>query len=350
VTPANQQRVEKVSDTGPATLMAEALAIRELGATVLSATNIGTHAIDYGLHGWPVFPCRAKVPAISSPHAGGSRGRAHRECGGRCGRPGHGVLDATTDPALIAMWWGDKYVGLNIGGRVPESMVMIDIDPYKSGLESLAALEKNFDKLPATLTDFSGRGDGGIHYWFRRPAGKLTDRRLGDGIDIKTSTGYAILPPSLHPLTNKPYIRIEAPVAAPPVWLIDLLQVGESARPWTPRAPHQRESGLEVFGGSIADEFSANASWVDVLGPHGWRCPDADPDADGARWLHPTHTSSCSATIRHGCLFVYSPNTPFETTESGDPNGYTKFRAHAVLDHHGDLSAAARALSGLGVV
>ena len=36
--------------------------------------------------------------------------------------------------------------------------------------------------------------------------------------------------------------------------------------------------------------------------------------------------------------------TPFEVTESGNRHGYTKFRAHAVLNHRGDMSAAARAL------
>jgi hypothetical protein len=30
-------------------------------------------------------------------------------------------------------------------------------------------------------------------------------------------------------------------------------------------------------------------------------------------------------------------------TEPGKPRGYTKFRAYAVLNHQGDLSAAARA-------
>jgi hypothetical protein len=43
-------------------------------------------------------------------------------------------------------------------------------------------------------------------------------------------------------------------------------------------------------------------------------------------------------------LFVYSPNTPFDPTEPGDPHGYTKFRAYAVLDYNGDLKAAAKAL------
>jgi hypothetical protein len=78
--------------------------------------------------------------------------------------------------------------------------------------------------------------------------------------------------------------------------------------------------------------------------PHGWECLSPNPDGDGAKWLHPTATSACSATIRNNCLFVYSPNTPFAVTESRDPKGYTKFRAHAVLNHDGDMSAAARAL------
>ncbi len=43
--------------------------------------------------------------------------------------------------------------------------------------------------------------------------------------------------------------------------------------------------------------------------------------------------------MRHGCLFVYSPNTPFEVTETECPHGVTRFRALAILDHDGDLSA-----------
>jgi hypothetical protein len=83
--------------------------------------------------------------------------------------------------------------------------------------------------------------------------------------------------------------------------------------------------------------------------PHGWSCLDADPGSDGARWAHPTATAKWSATVKHGCLFVYSTNTPFDITEPGYPKGYTKFRAYAVLDHGGDLSAAARALAGKAV-
>ena len=81
------------------------------------------------------------------------------------------------------------------------------------------------------------------------------------------------------------------------------------------------------------------------MAPHSWRCIDADPDADGARWLHPTAHVGVLSHRAHGCLFVWSTSTVFDLSEPGYPQGYTKFRAFAVLEHNGDMSAAARALS-----
>jgi hypothetical protein len=121
-------------------LIAEAHAIRELGATVLDATDIGTYAVEYAVNNWAVFPLNGKIPAIPNPHPKWSRER--QTCKGECGLQGHGVLDATTDIATIAAWWGGRYAGCNIGGRVPESMFVIDVDPRHGGLESLAALEE----------------------------------------------------------------------------------------------------------------------------------------------------------------------------------------------------------------
>jgi hypothetical protein len=102
---------------------------------------------------------------------------------------------------------------------------------------------------------------------------------------------------------------------------------------------------LKANGHMFADEYCASASWADILVPHGWQCRDHSGDADGSRWLHPRATSPCSATVRHGCLFVWSTNTPFEVSEPSNPRGYTRFRALSVLNHSGDMSAAARALA-----
>jgi hypothetical protein len=317
----------------------EATAIRELPAGVIDATDIGTYAIEAAVRNYQVFPLRGKTPAIPNPHPRGSRER--QTCKGECGLPGHGVLDATTDIDKVRQWWGVTYVGANIGVRVPASMLVLDIDPRNGGLESKAALERDHGPLPETLTTISGREDGGVHLFYRRPPGKLSATRLGPGIDIKTSSGYVAWAPSIHPDTRRPYKRIDRPLTAPPDWLAGLL------RP-EPVAPQRFPSPSRSFTGpSVADGFAATTSWSEILTPHGWRCVDADPDANGARWLHPSHTSPCSATVRNECLFVYSTSTPFDVTEPGNPRGYTRFRAYAVLNHGGDMSAAARALKGV---
>lgn len=304
-------------------LQPEAAALSMLpGAELLSSTDIGVYALELAVAGWAVFPLRGKIPAI---------------------RGGRGVLDATTDVDQVVRWWSGEHRGANIGARVPGQLFVVDVDPRNAGLQALEQLTADHGPLPATRTALSGRGDGGRHLYFRHPGGRLSSSRLGAGIDVKTSAGYCVVPPSLHPATHRPYQWVDGPFAAPPSWLVDLVTTPAPApAPTVPLAP--RAVNLSTLGGSIADEYSAATSWADILGPHAWRCLSADPDANGARWRHPAATSAVSATVRHGVLFVYSPNTPFPVTEAGDVHGITRFRAYAVLNHGGDMSAAARAL------
>lgn len=272
-------------------------------------------AIELAVNNWAVLPLRGKIPAVPG---------------------GRGVLDATTDVEQVTTWWARQYRGANIGARVPDSMFVLDVDD----LGALAELERAHGALPETLSTISGRAAGGKHFYFRRPLGKLSHRRLPKGVEIKTSAGYTVQPPSIHPDSGNVYTRIEAPVTAPPGWLVELLL------PEPPRlvARQARSRHPMCSGPSVADEFAVKASWSTILEVHGWHCIDVDPEADGARWRHPSATSKWSATIKHGLLFVYSPNTPFTMTTPGDPHGYTKFRAFGILDHRGDLSAAAREL------
>jgi hypothetical protein len=278
---------------------------------------------EYAKNNWAVFPLRGKIPAIP------------KRLGGR------GILDATTDTAQITTWWV-RYRGANIGVRVPVNVFVIDVDPRAGGLKSLAALEAKHGRLPETLTTISGRGDGGHHLFYRRPAGTLSAARLGDGIDLKTHAGYVVGAPSIHPDTGKPYTRIDHPVAAPPAWLIKLLLPEPPKTVTRPRRVNRRFNGP-----SIADQYCAATTWPEILEPHGWTCTSPDPDADDACWLHPTATSKRSASVQHGHLFVWSPNTPFEITETGNPHGYSKFHAYAQLNYGGDMSAAAKSLKGV---
>jgi hypothetical protein len=310
-------------------------------------------AVERAQHHWQVFPLHGKVPAIRRAH---SRSlclprsayieslvwypNPLRDCKGGCGRLGHGLYDATDDVETVIQWWSGPYAGANIGGRIPESMLMIDIDPRHGGHRSWAALEKRHGPFPECMMTLSGRCDGGVHRYVRRPPGRLT-ATLAPGIDLKTSRGYAVMPRSVHPETGKRYTQVDGPVPAPPEWLVELVTVPAPS-------PKRQQSGLaaawRAASGSPAEALSKAVSWEDIMSPHGWTCLDPDPDEDGARWLHPDATSSCSATIRNECLFVYSTNTPFDVTESGSAKGYTKFRAYTVLNHGGDMSAAARSI------
>src|SRR5215218_6410503 len=255
----------------------------------------------------------------------------------------HGLYAATGDTERIARWWR-RWPQANIGARVPASLLVVDVDPRHGGLDRLAELQREHGPLPPTRVSVSGRGDRAHHLWFLHPGGQLTAARLGGGVDLKTHAGYVVLPPSRHPATGQPYRWAEPtlePAVLPAAWRRLLT-------PATARVPAARRPSLPLGragnGGSVAEAFNQATSWTQVLGPYGWTCPDPDPDADGARWRHPGATNPKSATIRHGLLFDYSAATPFQPTEAGAPCGYSRFRAYAVLEHRGDLRAAARTL------
>jgi hypothetical protein len=134
-----------------------------------------------------------------------------------------GHLDASTDPEEIRYWW-DEVPTAMIGAKVPDTLLVIDIDPRNGGsVDGLAAV---VGPLPATLTAWSGRNDGGRHLYFHRPAGPLTSTKLrqqAPGIDLKVN-GYCIVPPSIHPATGSPYWWDTHPVADMPHGLRELLR------------------------------------------------------------------------------------------------------------------------------
>jgi hypothetical protein len=308
-------------------------------------TEVGEAALAYAAAGYTVFPLRGKQPLGNCPACEPRSPRYWPHQVNECRHElCHGLYAATCDLGRVGRWWA-RWPQANIGARVPASLLVIDVDPRHGGLGRLAELEREHGPLPPTRVSTSGRGDGGHHLWFLHPGGRLSAARLGAGVDLKTHAGYVLLPPSRHPATGQPYRWAEPtlePAALPAAWR-QLL-----SPPAPPTAPATRRPSLPPGrsgnGGSVAGAFNQATSWAQVLGPYGWSCPDPDPDADGARWRHPGATNPKSATIRHGLLFVYSQATPFQPTEAGAPRGYSRFRAYAVLNHGGDLRAAARAL------
>lgn len=274
--------------------------------------SLADHALRYAADGLEIFPAR---PDTKAPYTA------------------HGMKDATTDAPTIRRWWTQHPDAL-IAARIPENVVILDIDDRHGGFDTLNALTTANGPLPDTRIHASGRGDGGCHIWLTRPPGKLVD---APGIDVlHHQWRYTILPPSPHPQTGRPYEWVtEAthPIADCPPW-VALTIAAPPTPPKPPPAP--------IDPDSPADWYTRNHSWRDLLTRHGWELVRGDGDSDGSTWRHPTATSAWSATVTHRHLFVYSPNTPFDVTQPGHPAGYTLFRAWAALEHRGDMSEAAR--------
>jgi hypothetical protein len=149
------------------------------------------NALAIAREGYAVLPLNGKIPLTA-----------------------HGVKDATTDPDTIRKMFGNREC--NIGARVPAHLIVLDFDPRNGG--SPEALEARAGTgLPQTMTVATG-SPGGEHRYYMRPEGKLTSRNLPPGIDLKTSTGYCVMPSSVHPDTGKTYELVisQRPEALPP--------------------------------------------------------------------------------------------------------------------------------------
>ncbi|MDX2704803.1 bifunctional DNA primase/polymerase [Streptomyces sp. PA03-6a] len=175
-------------------------------------------ALAAARRGFPVIPLsRTKLPAVRSPHRG-ETGRGM--CRGQCGRLGHGVHDAATEPARItelfaAAPWASGY-GIACG-RSPHYLIGLDLD-RKDGVDGVTDLVDLAARwgfaVPWTRTVITP--SGGRHLWLRGPAEAIVPnsvRRLGNGIDVRGSGGYLVGPGSV---TTAGLYRWDPPTASMP--------------------------------------------------------------------------------------------------------------------------------------
>ncbi|GAA0426518.1 bifunctional DNA primase/polymerase [Streptomyces luteireticuli] len=206
------------------------------------------HALAVASRGLAVIPLsRTKLPAVRSPHRAEQR---RSRCRGECGRIGHGVHDATTEPDAIralfaAAPWATGY-GIACG-RPPHHLVGLDLD-VKNDVDGIAALEQiaaaHDFVTPATVTVTTP--SGGQHLWLRGPVDVRVPNsvgRLAPGIDVRGSGGYLVGPGSIT--TRGQYLLASGgprgEIAAVPESLLQLL-----APP--PPPPSKRPGGLPVAG------------------------------------------------------------------------------------------------------
>ncbi|MEU1126859.1 bifunctional DNA primase/polymerase [Streptomyces sp. NPDC005899] len=224
-----------------------------------TATLALAHALSAAERGLPVFPLSAtKLPALRSPHRHES---PPVRCRGACGLPGHGVHDATTDPAAVRALFAaaPRATGYGIAcGRPPHRLIGIDLDVDPAyGTDSAAALQQlafqHLFTIPDTVTVLTP--SGGRHLWLTGPPDVAVPNsagRLAPGIDIRGAGGYLVGPGSVT--THGGYRLAPGTAHLPPApcprALLHLLTPPARrppAPPGVPASPARQGHGLVQF-------------------------------------------------------------------------------------------------------
>ena len=191
-----------------------------------AAVDLAGAALEYAERGWPVFP-------LHSPRARGcSCGRSECESPGKHPWTGHGLKDASTDPATIREWWrcwSDANIGIMTG---PESGILVlDVDG-KRGEESLAHFAHRGFRLPDTY--IVQTGGGGQHIYFLWPRGadvRNSQSKIAPGLDIRGKAGYVVAPPSLHASGSHYEVNESSIPPVPcPEWLLSLIHEAKNTQ------------------------------------------------------------------------------------------------------------------------
>ncbi len=159
-------------------------------------------ALAYARRGIPVFPCE---PA-------GKRPLTY-----------NGFWDAAADAPRLSAWWGrwpDANIGVPTGER--SGLLVLDVDSDAGGPDSLVLLERLYGPLPRTAE--ARTGSGGVHIFFKYPAGETVRNsagKLGPGLDVRGEGGYVVVPPSR---TQGTYEWLDKAPLAEAAWLLRCLR------------------------------------------------------------------------------------------------------------------------------
>ncbi|MGW7365505.1 bifunctional DNA primase/polymerase [Streptomyces sp. NPDC054841] len=224
-----------------------------------SVTLALAHALSAAERGLPVIPLSAtKLPALPSPHR---RDPQPVFCRGECGLLGHGVYDATADPAAVralfaAAPWATGY-GIACG-RPPHHLIGVDLDTKSAatgGTDSVAALRQlalqHLFTVPETVTVITP--SGGRHLWLTGPPDVVVPNsasRLAPGIDIRGAGGYLVGPGSVSAHGAYQLAPGSANLSPAPCPSALLHLIAPPARPHHPaksRAPRGQGLGLVQF-------------------------------------------------------------------------------------------------------
>ena len=192
-------------------------------------TKIQEAALQYAERGWHVLPVGSNKAPLTS----------------------RGVKDATRDPETIRNW-PRAATGVAIACG-PSDLLVVDIDgPDALRRWKFIAGEDWKDLTPAIV-----RTSRGVHLYFK--GARKVPAHLTEGVDLKSSGGYVIAPPSVHATghvyswaaegTPAPFPEIPLSVEPPPAATGDVLTIGNRNLGLTRQAGVLRRAGLS--GGEL---------------------------------------------------------------------------------------------------
>lgn len=189
-------------------------------------------ALSYAARGWHIV-------ALHTPVPGGACSCGKPTCDSVGKHPRwdkqllpNGLKSATADPGVIRVWWS-LWPDANIGIVTGTASGLWALDVEAAGLMTLEHLLATHGPLPDT--PHQQTGGGGAHYLFAHPGGAVRNRvRFAAGLDTRGDGGYIVAAPSLH-ASGARYDWIvspdDAPLAAAPQWLLDLVTPAQSNAP-----------------------------------------------------------------------------------------------------------------------
>jgi hypothetical protein len=190
----------------------------------------------------------------------------------------------TRDPDEITAdfrHWPKANIGIPTGPI--NDLFVLDIDTiaggHKSdGFASLAALEQQHGPLPETTTAESPSGSR--HFYFAWPPTgiiKLSEGKLGPGIDVRGEGGMVIVPPSIKPGAGSyKWIKKCDKLASAPPWLLDL--VVDHSTP-EDRSDNVAEASIEKVAAALAIIPNDDVGWSEwnTVGMAAWAASSGHP-------------------------------------------------------------------------
>ena len=151
--------------------------------------------------GWPCFPLapRSKQPLISAE------------------KGGHGLHDATTDPAVIKAWWQARLTA-NIGLRTGVAFDVIDLDT-EAAVDELESVRAGRERISGPVV---ATGNG--YHYFVLPTGFGNRAGVLPGVDFRGRDGYVVGAPSVHPSGARYRWIVFDRLGPAPSWLVGLIR------------------------------------------------------------------------------------------------------------------------------